>query len=54
MFGTEWDEVKREPKQINKYNDQFKVILPKYYRVIKKKIKRWAGHVARIADRRCA
>jgi hypothetical protein len=54
IFGPKKDEVKGEWRKL--HNEELKDLysLPNLVRVIKSKRMRWAGHVARMGEGRCA
>ena len=52
IFGPKWDEVTREWRRlhIEELNELYSS--PNIIRVIKSRLMRWAGHVARMGERR--
>ena len=54
VFGPKRDEVTREWRKL--HNEELRDLysLPNIQRVVKSRRMRWAGHVARIGEERCA
>jgi len=52
IFGPKWDELTREWRKV--HNEELTALYssPNILRVIKSRSVRWAGHVARIGERR--
>jgi hypothetical protein len=52
VFGRKWDEVTEEWKELHSEKLQDLYCSPNIFRLIKSRRMRWAGHVARMGNRR--
>jgi len=52
MFGPEGNEVKEESRKLHNEELSDLYCSPNIFRMIKSRILRWAGHVARMGDRK--
>jgi hypothetical protein len=53
IFGPKWDEVTGELRKLHNEERCDLYFSPNIVRVIKSRIIRWAGHIARVWEKRC-
>ena len=52
IFGSKWDEVRGAWRKLHNEDLNYLYSSPNIFRMIKSRIMRWAGHVARVGERR--